>query len=66
MDLISGGAATNSTIRPSSTCTMSVGTDVMPATFVPPALSAPNSSPASTTPAGLARPSRATVMPSNP
>ena len=42
------------------------GTPVAASMTVPPAFSAPNSSPARTTPNGLARPSSATVMPSKP
>jgi hypothetical protein len=63
---MSGGAATNSTMRPWSTSTMSDGTCVAASMFVPPACRAPKSSAASTTPTGLARPSSATVMPSKP
>ena len=63
---ISGGAATNKTIRPSMTSVISTGTEVAACITVLPASSAPNSSAASTTPSGLARPSRATVMPSMP
>src|SRR5215475_5486930 len=63
---ISGGAATKSTIRASMTLTTSDGTPVAASMTVPPASSAPNSSPARSTPHGRARPSSATVMPSKP
>ena len=42
------------------------GVDVLACIAMPPACRAPNSSAASTTPSGLARPSSATVMASNP
>src|SRR6266545_1129478 len=45
---------------------MSIGVEVAACMFRPPARSAPNCSAASTTPSGLARPSRATVMASKP
>ncbi len=48
------------------TSTTSAGTPVAASMTVPPPFSAPNSSPARTTPNGLLRPSNATVMPSKP
>ncbi len=48
------------------TLVTSAGTPVAASMTVPPAFIAPNSSPARTTPSGLARPSSATVMPSKP
>ena len=48
------------------TSVISTGTEVAACIAVLPASSAPNSSAASTTPNGLARPSSATVMPSMP
>ena len=66
MALTSGGATTNSTISACSTWTICTG--VLVAVCMPgdPACSAPNSSPAATTPPGLPRPSSATVIASIP
>ena len=63
---ISGGAAMNSTIRDWTTSTMSTGMPWEACMAKPPALKAPNSSPAHMMPIGLDRPSRATVIASKP
>src|SRR5690606_35881065 len=62
--LTRAGAAMNSTIVACSRVDMSTGTSGWADRA--PALSAPNRSAAATMPPGLARPSRATVMPSKP
>ena len=62
----SAGAATNSTISACSTVVRVSGVWATLCMAKPPACSAPNSSPASTMPSGLDRPSRATVIASKP
>src|SRR5690606_2298922 len=62
----SGGAATNSTTTACTTSTMSTGMPSAACIVYEPALSAPNSRPATTVPHALLRPSSATVMASKP
>ena len=64
--LTSAGAAMKSTISAWSTVTSSSEMPAYDCIWLPPACSAPNSSAASTTPHGLARPSSATVIASKP
>lgn len=64
--LTRAGAATNSTISACTTWASSLGVPALACIATPPAPRAPNSSPARTVPSGVALPSSATVMASNP
>ena len=55
-----------STMSDWTTRTMSIGMPCAACIEYPPAFSAPNSTPAMNTPTGFERPSRATVIASNP
>ena len=66
MARINGGAATKSTISAWMTWTICTGVPVETCMPGEPACSAPNSSPAATTPPGRPSPSRATVIASIP